>query len=76
MGISQVMFQTRTGVLGVLQHVCTVIPAGRAFLRQVISLLSVTKKPHHHIGLNSTFWSDLEWWQIFATHWNGKGLIN
>ena len=63
-------------LLGVLQHTCTVIPAGRAFLRQIISLLNVTKKPHHHIRLNSTFRSDLEWWRIFATHWNGKSLIN
>ena len=36
----------------------------------------MTKKPHHHIRLNSTFRSDLEWWRIFATYWNGKGLIN
>ena len=59
-----------------LQHACTVIPAGRAFLRQIISLLSTTKKRHHHVRLNSTFHSDLEWWRIFASHWNGKGLIN
>lgn len=62
-------------LLEVLQHACTVIPAGKAFL-QVISLLSVTKKPYHHIQLNSGFRSDLKWWRIFATHWNSKGLIN
>ena len=63
-------------LLGVLQHACTVIPAGRAFLRQIINLLSVTKKRHHHVRLNSTFRSDLEWWRIFASHWNGKSLIS
>ena len=68
--------QELESLLGVLQHALTVIPAGRAFLQQVISLLSMTKKPHHHVHLNSTFRSDLEWWRIFATHWNSKGLIN
>ena len=56
-----------------LQHACTVIPAGRAFLRQIICLL---KQPHHHIRLNSAFRSDLEWWRVFALYWNGKGLIS
>lgn len=68
--------QELESLLRVLQHVCTVISVSRAFLWQIISLLRVTKKPHHHIRLNSTFHLDLEWWQIFATHWNGKGLIN
>ena len=63
-------------LLGVLQHACTVIPAGRVFLRQIISLLSTTKQPHHHIRLNNAFCSDLTLWRIFALHWNGKGLIS
>ena len=53
-------------LLGVLQYACTVIPAGRAFLRQIICLLSMTKQPHHHIRLNNAFHSDLEWWRVFA----------
>jgi len=61
--------------LGVLNHACSVIPAGRAFLRQVIGLVRDTKKPHHHIRFNHAFRSDLQWWRVFATHWNGKSLM-
>ena len=63
-------------LLGVLQHACTVIPADRAFLQQIISWLSMTKQPHHHIRLNNAFRSDLGWWRVFSLYWNGKGLIS
>jgi len=62
-------------LLGTLQHACSVIPAGKAFLRQVIALLNVARQPHHHIRLNKSFWSDLTWWCAFAGHWNGCALI-
>lgn len=63
-------------LLGTLQHACTVIPAGRTFIRQIITLLSVAKQPHHHIRLNNSFRSDLAWWRVFAAHWNGTALIS
>ena len=62
-------------LIGVLQHACTVVAPGRTFLRQVIALLSVAKQPHHHIRLNAAFQSDLTWWRIFATSWNGSSLV-
>ena len=62
-------------LIGTLQHACKVIPAGRAFLRRAISLLSVTKQQHHHIRLNSDFRSDMAWWRAFAPHWNGASLL-
>ena len=63
-------------LLGTLQHACSVIPAGKAFLRQVIALLNVAKQPHHHIRLNKNFRADLTWWRVFARHWNGHALIS
>ena len=27
--------------------------------------------PHHHIRLNESFRSDLRWWLIFCSQWNG-----
>ena len=63
-------------LLGVMNHACTVIPAGKAFLRQVISLVHSVAQPYHHIRLNKDFLSDLTWWNIFAKHWNGAALIS
>ena len=39
-------------LIGTLQHACSVIRPGRSFLRRAIALLSVAKKPRHHIRLN------------------------
>ena len=61
--------------IGTLQHACTVIRPGRTFLRQVISMLSIAKQPHHHIRLNAEFRSDVKWWKAFAAHWNGAAII-
>ena len=62
-------------LLGMMHHASTVIPAGKAFVRQMISLINTAKQPHHHIRLNNEFISDLTWWKIFAKHWNGSSLI-
>ena len=62
-------------LIRVLQHACKVIPPGRAFLRQVVMLLSTAHRSYHHIRLNKEFRADLAWWKVFATHWNGASLI-
>ena len=62
-------------LLGTMHHASTVIPAGKAFVRQMISLVHTVEQPHHHIRLNKDFISDLTWWKIFAKHWNGSALI-
>ena len=62
-------------LIGILQHACKVIRPGRAFLRQVISLLTVAKQPHHRIRLNAGFRADIMLWKTFAAHWNGAALV-
>ena len=62
-------------LIGTLQHACKVIRPGRSFLRRAISLLSIAKRPHHHIRLNHEFKSDLMWWKVFGSHWNGASLL-
>ena len=62
-------------LLGTLQFACRVIPAGRSFLRRMIALLSQVKSAHHHIRLNRHFRSDLAWWKVFSSGWNGVGLL-
>ncbi len=58
-------------LIGTLQHAGKVIRPGRSFIRRAIALLGVAHKPYHHIRIRS----DLAWWKVFATHWNGATLI-
>ena len=58
-----------------MHHASTVIPARKAFVRQMISLVHIVEQPHHHIRLNNEFISHLTWWKVFAKHWNGSPLI-
>ena len=62
-------------LIGTLHHACKVIPAGRSFMRRAIELLSVARRRHHHIRLNKEIRSDLAWWKVFASNWNGASLV-
>ena len=62
-------------LIGTLQHACRVIKPGRSFLRRMIDLLSIPKKPHHHVRLNAQFWADVGWWSAFAVQWNGVAIL-
>jgi len=58
-------------------HALLYVPAGKAFVRQMIALKSTVELPHHHIWLSKDFLSDLTWWwSVFASHWNDIGLIS
>ncbi len=63
--------------IGSLVHACkVVVNPGRTFLRRLIDLLVVTKKPYHHIRLTWDVRSDIEWWHRFAAQWNGVPCFN
>jgi len=46
----------------VLEHACTVIQGGKAFLRNPIIKLHSVKEQHHHVKFNVPLRSDLAWW--------------
>ena len=63
-------------LVGLLNHACKVVRPGRSFLRRMIDLLhkadrGMAPRPHHHIRLNESFRSDLRWWLVFCSQWNG-----
>ena len=35
----------------------------------------MAKQLHHHIRLSVEIRSDLAWWKLFASYWNGTGLV-
>ena len=62
-------------LIGLLQHACRVVRPGRSFLRRLIDLLRPPRRPHHHIRLNRQSRADIQWWRVFACHWNGIALF-
>ena len=58
-----------------MSHAATVIPQGRVFLRQLFTLLSLDRAPHHFIRLNAGARADLIWWQTFLQDWNGTSFF-
>ena len=61
--------------LGHLSHAAPVIQPGRAFLRQLFSLLPLAKKPCDQMRLNSSVRADICWWWYFLQDWNGTFFI-
>lgn len=62
-------------LIGRLAHACKVIPPGRAFLRRMIDLAAKPQKLDHWVRMNEGFRSDLAWWRLFLTRWNGTSMI-
>ena len=62
-------------LLGHLNHAAMVVRSGRSFLRRMIDCLSLASRPDHFIRLNREFQSDLRWWHIFVSRWNGISFI-
>ena len=63
-------------LLGILNHACKAVCAGRSFLRRLIDLSTSVKKLDHFIRLNANARSDIEWWYQFAQTWNGVSLLS
>lgn len=62
-------------LIGLLQHAAKVVKPGRTFVRRMIDLSMIAKKPQDHLRLNKAFRSDLEWWHYFVGQWNGISLL-
>ena len=65
-------------LIGVLSHAAKVVRSGRTFLRRMLDLLHgvpMHRPRPHPIRLNRSFLSDLAWWQLFASEWNGVSFL-
>ena len=62
-------------LIGILNHACKVIKAGRSFLRRLIDLSKLVKHPDYFLRLNRQARSDIEWWHLFASSWNGVSMM-
>ena len=66
-------------LIGLLNHACKVVRSGRSFLRRMIDLLHAVHHPPNSkipIRLNAGFRSDLAWWSVFVSSWNGVSFLS
>ena len=65
-------------LVGLLNHACKVVHSGWSFLRCMLDLFhTVPMHPLklHPIHLNRGFRSDLTWWCLFVSCWNGVSFL-
>jgi hypothetical protein len=58
-------------LIGKLSFAARAVPAGRLFIRRLITLSTKVQRLHHHIRLNEEARADIAWWQSFLPTWNG-----
>ncbi len=66
-------------LIGLLNHACKVIRAGRSFLRRMIDLLYAVHRPPASripIRLSQSCRADLAWWGEFLSKWNGISFLD
>lgn len=56
---------------GKMVFVCSVVPGGRTFMREILDTLNRLRSRSHWAHLTAGFRADLQWWKRFAQAWNG-----
>ena len=57
--------QILLSLIGKLTFAAQAVPAGRLFIRHLLTLSMKDKMLHHHIRFNSDAQADIAWWQEF-----------
>ena len=58
-----------------LQHASKAVRQGRSFLCRRITLSTVVTNLDNFVRLNVSARSDILWWSLFATQWNGTSML-
>jgi hypothetical protein len=48
---------------------------GRSFVRRLIDLSSPVKRLNGFVRQNTSAHSDIAWWKVFASQWNGTSML-
>lgn len=62
-------------IIGSLSHACKVVKHRCLFLRKLMDLAKLIKKPSHYVLLNREARSDIEWWFQFSARWIGISMM-
>ena len=63
-------------LVGLLQHATKVVPPGRTFLSRMYQTAARLKHLSYYTRLTKAFLSDLRWWHLFVTRWNGISFFD
>ncbi len=63
-------------ILGLLNHACNVVRAGRSFKRRLQDLSMSVRREDRRARLNVEARADLEWWWQFGLRWNGTAMMH
>jgi hypothetical protein len=63
------------GLAGKMSFVCSVVPGGRTFMREILDTMNKFRSKSHWAHLSQGFREDMAWWQRFAQKWNGVEAI-
>jgi len=63
-------------LVGLLQHATKVVKPGRTFVSRMYATAARAKLLSHRTRLTPEFKSDLRWWHLFVTSWNGVSFLH
>ena len=75
LGIRNAKKRQILSLVGLLEHTTEVVKPGQTFVARMYKAGAKLKKLHHKTRLTKGFQSDLQWWHIFVTTWNGVNFI-
>ena len=62
-------------LVGLLQHATKVVKLGCTFITRMYATAAKVKKLSYYTRLTKEFRSDLQWWHMFLTKWNGISVL-
>ena len=74
--LQRIRLQVILSLVGLLQHATKVVSPGRTFLSRMYRTAARLKRLSYYTRLNTAFQSDLRWWHLFASSWNGRSFFN
>ena len=63
-------------LVGLLQHATKVLIPGRTFLARMYYAAARLNRLSYYTRLTKAFRSDLRWWHLFASYWNGLSFLD
>jgi len=75
LGLSSATLKQIQSLVGLLNHVCQVVPPGRAFLRRLIDLTKSQSPPNCNIPIPQHVRRDLHMWYTFLKDFNGRSFF-
>ena len=62
-------------LVGLLTQASRAVRPGRAYVRRLINLSTMTNQMDHYVRINREARADMEWWHRFLGVWNGTAMM-